>query len=106
MLHALQDDLVNGVIVLKLNEAKAPFAARAFLGHVLNVDNVSKLAEVLLDVLVLQAVLDASHEDLLDCLRAFTLTDVITWGCSLGLHLLTIDGVGSLQLHGVHHAHL
>ncbi len=106
VLHALKNNFIHGIIVLEFDKAEAALATSALLGHVLHMGHFAKLAEVLLNVFVLQTVLDAADKDLLHRLRALALANLVPRGGTLRLHLLSIDSVRPGILHGVHHAHV
>jgi len=70
---------------------------------VFHVDHIAELVHVLLDVLILQAVLNAAYEDLDDSGRLFAGAHLVSGRGSLRLHLLTVERVRPLLLHGIYH---
>ena len=61
----LTDGLINGIVVIKLNERKASFALCFFFDNNVHIDNVTEVREVLAQVFCLDVVLDAAHKYLL-----------------------------------------
>jgi len=62
-----EDNLVNGIVIFKLDKSKAPLLASVFLSDNVHVDDGAKLLEVLPQIIFLDLFLEASKKDLLDC---------------------------------------
>lgn len=64
MVVALKHQLVDRIVIVEFDEAETAFSARAFIRHLLHVDDFSKSLEVVLQIVVRYAVLQAPDEDL------------------------------------------
>merc|ERR1719445_2029357 len=93
-----QDDLVNGVIVVKLNKAEASLLAGVVPLQLLDVHHPAEVLEIRADVLVLHLVADASHEDLLHADLGLRLASVASRGGAFCLQGLVVDLVGPILL--------
>lgn len=94
----LKDGLVDGVIVVELDEAEAALLAALLVRHSGDRDDVAKLGEIFLDLFVFGIFFDASDEDLLDGQTGLAVSQFVPRCRSLSFNLLSVDGMRSVQL--------
>ena len=99
----LEHDLVDRIVVVELDEREAALLAGVLLGYNIYIGDRAELLEVLLQVVLLHVLLQATQEDLLHGRLSLRLARVLARHGALRLDLTAVDLVWTRSLRLVDH---